>query len=142
MARVNLRDLYPFYKGDCLIDIPDDVYAEILDCERKEEVYARYLRFHKANISLEDGNSDKTESEIVDKPLMPHEIYEKKVISKHLHKAISQLPDKQAKRIYAFFILGMSYTEIARTEGVDINAVRYAIERGLRNLRKNLKCFF
>ena len=142
MAKVNLRDLYPFYTGDCFIDIPDDVYAVIQDCERKEEAYARYLRYHKVNVSLEDSNSPKTESEIVDKPLMPHEIYEKKVISKHLHKAIFQLPDKQAKRIYAFFILDMNYTEIAQAEGVDINAVRYAIERGLRNLRKNLKCLF
>ena len=34
-----------------------------------------------------------------------------------LHAAISSLPDKQAKRIYAHFILGMTKQDIARAEG-------------------------
>ena len=56
-----------------------------------------------------------------------------------LHAAISSLPDKQAKRIYAHFILGMTKQDIARAEGVHEKVVRVAIERGLRRLRKNFE---
>ena len=58
-----------------------------------------------------------------------------------LYTAISRLPDKQAKRIYAHFILGLTKQDIARAEGVDEKVVRLAIERGLRNLEKILKKF-
>ena len=40
--------------------------------------------------------------------LSPHELYERKVTMQELHAAISSLPDKQAKRMYAHFILGMT----------------------------------
>ena len=58
-----------------------------------------------------------------------------------LHAAIASLPDKQAKRIYAHFILGMTKRDIALAEGVHEKVVRVAIERGLRNLEKFLKNF-
>ena len=58
-----------------------------------------------------------------------------------LYAAISSLPDKQAKRIYAHFILGISKVDIARAEGVNEKVVRIAIERGLRNMEKYLKNF-
>lgn len=51
-----------------------------------------------------------------------------------LHAAISRLPDKQAKRIYAHFIPGMTKKDIAQAEGVHEKVVRVAIERGLRSL--------
>ena len=48
-----------------------------------------------------------------------------------LHAAIANLPDKQAKRIYAHFILGMTKQDIARAEGVHEKAVSYTHLRGL-----------
>ena len=56
-----------------------------------------------------------------------------------LHAAISRLPNKQAKRIYAHFILGMSVTDIARAEGVAKSRVSDSIRRGLRNMEKILR---
>ena len=53
-----------------------------------------------------------------------------------LHAAIASLPDKQAKRIYAHFILGMTKQNIARAEGVNEKVVRVAIERGTAALGK------
>ena len=47
MTNVNLRHLYPHYKGDNFIEIPDEVIAEIESCEHEKEAYKRYLRFHK-----------------------------------------------------------------------------------------------
>ena len=42
-----------------------------------------------------------------------HELYERKVTMQELHAAISSLPDKQAKRIYAHFILGMTKQDLS-----------------------------
>ena len=47
-----------------------------------------------------------------------------------------ELPDKQAKWIYARFYLGMTPTEIAKAEGVDVSRVRDSIRRGLKHLAK------
>ena len=82
---------------------------------------------------------DGLEHEAVFVALSPHELYERKVTMQELHAAITSLPDKQAKRIYAHFILGMTKQDIARAEGVHEKVVRVAIERGLRHLEKILK---
>lgn len=54
-------------------------------------------------------------------------------------KAINSMPEKQAKRIYAHFFLGMSKAEIARIEGVSKSAVTHSIEQGLKSIEKFLK---
>ncbi len=41
MTRINLRDFYPFYNVDMLIDVPEDVAAALLEAERLERNYAR-----------------------------------------------------------------------------------------------------
>ena len=53
-----------------------------------------------------------------------------------------ELPDKQAKWIYARFYLGMTVKEIAQAEGVDLSWVYKSIRRGLKHLAKNWKKFF
>ena len=50
-----------------------------------------------------------------------------------------ELPDKQAKWIYARFYLGMTVKEIAQAEGVDLSWVYKSIRRGLKHLAKNWK---
>ena len=52
-----------------------------------------------------------------------------------------ELPDKQAKWIYARFYLGMTVKEIAQAEGVDLSWVYKSIRRGLKHLAKKLKEF-
>ena len=47
-----------------------------------------------------------------------------------------KLPEKQAKRIYARYYLGMTVNEIAEVEGVDPSRVRDSIRRGLKQLAK------
>ena len=47
-----------------------------------------------------------------------------------------KLPEKQAKRIYARYYLGMTVNEIAEVEGVDPSRVRDSIRRGLKQLGK------
>ena len=105
----------------------------------KEAAYRLRTYRHKAYYSLD--RDDGLEHEAVFVSLSPHELYERKISMQELHAAISRLPDKQAKRIYAHFILGMTKKDIAQAEGVDEKVVRVAIERGLKNLEKYLKKF-
>lgn len=105
--------------------------------DRKEAAYRLRTYRHKAYYSLD--RDDGLEHEAVFVALSPHELYERKVTMQELHAAIASLPDKQAKRIYAHFILGMTKQDIARAEGVHEKVVRVAIERGLRHLEKILK---
>jgi RNA polymerase sigma-70 factor (ECF subfamily) len=63
------------------------------------------------------------------------------VTAEQLHAAIASLPDKQAKRIYAHYFLGISKAEIARAEGIAVSSVKDAIARGLKNIEKFLRKF-
>lgn len=137
MKTINLRNYYPFYNADIFIDIPDEVADVLLEAERQEEAYKRRMYRYKAQYSLD--RDDGIEHEICFLSLSPCEIYERKMTSEQLHAAITSLPDKQGKRIYAHYILGMSKTEIARAEGVRESAVRDSIERGLKSMEKYLK---
>ncbi len=137
MAKINLRDFYPFYNADLFIEIPDEIKDALLEAERLEQNYIRRRFYNKAYYSLDAG--DGIENDILLVSLSPCEICERKITAEQLYAAIASLPDKQGKRIYAHYILGMSKLEIARAEGVDEKAVRVAIERGLKNMEKFLK---
>ena len=137
MAIINLRDYYPFYTSDCFMEVSEEVAEMFKEFDRKEAAYRLRTYRHKAYYSLD--RDDGLEHEAVFVALSPHELYERKVTMQELHAAITSLPDKQAKRIYAHFILGMTKQDIARAEGVHEKVVRVAIERGLRRLEKILK---
>lgn len=138
MRKINLRDYYPdYYTADSLIEVPDEVAALMDSYEHAESAY--YLRRyrHKAYYSLDRG--DGIEHDILFVFLSPCEIYERKVTVEQLHAAIAALPDKQAKRIYAHYFLGMSKSAIAKAEGVSKAVVGDAIDRGLKNMEIFLK---
>ena len=137
MAVINLWDYYPFYTSDCFMEVSEEVAEMFKEFDRKEAAYRLRTYRHKAYYSLD--RDDGLEHEAVFVALSPHELYERKVTMQELHAAIASLPNKQAKRIYAHFILGMTKQDIARAEGVHEKVVRVAIERGLRRLEKILK---
>lgn len=137
MTTINLRDYYPFYTSDCFIEVSEEIAAMLREADRKEAAYRLRTYRHKAYYSLDRG--DGIEHEAIFFALSPHEIYERKISMQELHAAMSSLPDKQAKRIYAHFILGMSVTDIARAEGVAKSRVSDSIRRGLRNMEKILR---
>lgn len=138
MPKINLRDLYPdFYTSDYIVDVPDEVLSVFVENERREAAYTRKMYRYKAQYSLDCA--DGIENAIQFVSYSPDEIYERKLTAQQLHAAIADLPDKQAKRIYSHYILGISKAEIARAEGVDEKAVRRAIESGLKNMEHFLK---
>ena len=132
MKKVNLRDLYPdVYKNDHFVEVTEDVLETIQSAERAEAAYDRRMYRYKAYYSLDCDNG--IENAILMKPQTPEMLLEQ------LYAAVMALPEKQAKRIYARYYLGMRVSEIAAAEGVDPSRVRDSIRRGLKQLAKFFK---
>ena len=86
----------------------------MLEYDRLEAAYRRRTYYHNAHYSLDRG--DGIEYEALFLSMSPCEIYERKVTMEQLHAAMATLPDKQAKRIYARYFLGLETQVIARSE--------------------------
>ena len=76
------------------------------------------------------------ENAVLLKPQTPEMLLEEKQFHEQVYAAVMKLPEKQAKRIYARYYLGMTVNEIAEVEGVDPSRVRDSIRRGLKQLAK------
>ena len=137
MTIINLREFYPFYNSDLFLEVSDDVAEALTEAKRAEQSYLRRIRYNKAQYSLDAG--DGIEQAATFSVLSPCEIYEHKLTMEQLYAAIDALPDKQGRRIYAHYILGVSQTEIARAEGVVKARVSESITRGLKNMEDYLK---
>lgn len=138
MTKINLREQYPdFYKNDYIIEVPDEVAAIMLEYDRLEAAYRRRTYYHNAHYSLNRGDGIEYDALFVS--MTPCEIYERKVTMEQLHAAIASLPDKQAKRIYARYFLGLTVSAIAKSEGVSAASVSESLQRGLRNMEVFLK---
>lgn len=137
MQKINLRELYPeIYKTDTYLEVTDEVQAVFLADKRAEARYLRQMYNYKAHYSLNCDNG--IEKAIVQHPPTPEEILEDKQLRDQLYAAVMELPDKQAKWIYARFYLGMTVKEIAQADGVDLSWVYKSIKRGLIHLAKSL----
>ena len=107
---------------------------KIRAAERAEAAYDRRMYRYKAHYSLDCDNG--IENTILMKPQTPEMLLEEKQLREQLYAAVMALPEKQAKRIYARYYLGMSVSEIAAAEDVDPSRVRDSIRRGLKQLAK------
>ena len=137
MKEINLREYYPFYTQDVIVEVPDEV-ADLLR-ELKLADAASFLRTyrHKAYFSLDyDTNVERDALVVV---LTPADILEQKEENDRLYQAIASLPEKQRQRVYAHYILGITLMDIAKMEGVSLHAVYESIQRGLRRLEKILE---
>ena len=102
--------------------------------ERAEAAYERKMYRYKAQYSLDCENG--IENAVLLKPKTPEMLLEEKQLQEQVYSAVMNLPEKQAKRIYARYYLGMTVNEIAGVEGVDPSRVRDSIRRGLKQLGK------
>ncbi len=132
MVTINLRDYYPFYHADAYMEVPDELAATMDKWGREEKAYARKRRWHHAHYSLDFAED--IERYILFVSDSPDVHFEKIVQCEQLHAALADLPDKQAKRIYTHYFLGLSKAEIARSEGVSKAAICASIAHGLRSL--------
>ena len=137
MKKINLRDYYPSYTSDFFLEVADEIALYLKRFELDEKAYRLRTYRHKAYYSLD--RNDGIEHDAIFLSLSPEEIYERKVTKQEIYAAINNLSDKQAKRIYAYFFLGMSKAAIPKSEGVRESTIWESIERGLRNIEKFLK---
>ena len=137
MKTINLKDYYPYYNQDIFLEIPDDLAEVFEEYQKKERAYQRKKYRHKAHYSLD--REDGIEHNILVRSLSPDEIYEHRIMNQQLHAAIVSLPDKQAKRIYAHYFMGMSKADIAKVEGVSKATIGESIDRALQRIEKYLK---
>ena len=135
MKKINLRELYPdVYTTDFFVDVTEEVMETIRAAERAEAAYERKMYRYKAQYSLDCENG--IENAVLLKPQTPEMLLEEKQSQEQVYAAVMKLPEKQAKRIYARYYLGMTVNEIAEVEGVDPSRVRDSIRRGLKQLVK------
>ena len=135
MKKINLRELYPnVYTTDFFVDVTEEVMETIRAAERAEAAYDRRMYRYKAHYSLDCDNG--IENAILTKPQTPEMLLEEKQLREKIYAAVMALPEKQAKRIYARYYLGMRVSEIATAEGVDQSRVRDSIRSGLKQLAK------
>ena len=137
MTTINLKDFYYWYIQDQFIEVSEEVAEALRASVRYEAAYQRRLTRHKAQYSLdcEDGIEY---SACLHEPT-PQEVLELKERFIRLWNALNSLPEIQGRRVDAHLILGKSYRQIAREEGVDKSAVRCSVESGIKRMKKYLR---
>lgn len=137
MKEINLRDYYPFYTQDVIVEVPDEVANLLREYKMAEAAYILRTYRHKAYFSLDyDKNVEHDALVIV---LTPEDILAQEEEHARLYRAISLLPEKQRNRIFSHYLLGMSLSEIAKSEHSAVSSVHEGIQRGLRRLKKILE---
>ena len=141
MKQINLRKFYSsIYMEDTYIIVSDEI-ADALE-EEKRKVKAMYAKiaYHGAYYSL--NRDDGIENHTLFSLSSPDEMLEQKQLRLHLYATIMELPSKQAKRLYAYFLLRMKLSDIARMEGVNEPAIWKSIQRALKGLRNKMNKYF
>ena len=140
MKTIELEKCYahPIHDGeDNFVEVSNEVWSVLQASQRAEAAYERQMYRYKAHYSLDCDNG-------IEKAALPHtstpeELLEEKLQREELYAAVMSLPEKQAKRVYAHFYLGMTAREIADAEHVDASCIRRSIRNGLKRLAKKLR---
>ncbi len=137
MAKINLRDFYPWYTHDEFVEVPDVIAAELLADRRYHKSHAQRMRRNKAFYSLDAEDGIETAA-VVKMNGNPEAMLEIMDLHCRICRALNSLPAKQGRRIEAHYIRGKSQKEIAEAEGVAKSSVCESITRGLRAMKKHL----
>lgn len=137
MTIINLREFYPWYIEDQLIEVTDEVAEALKEGKLYEAAYRRRIIRNRARYSLDAG--DGIEYSVCQHEPSPQELVERMELFCTLCNALNSLPETQGRRVDAHIILGLSYREIAAAEGVNWSSVRESVRAGLTAMRKFLK---
>ena len=137
MTTINLKDFYAWYTHDEYIEVSDEVAAELRADKLYEAAYQRRVIRNKAQYSL-DCDDGIEYSACVHEP-SPQELLDRKEMFYLLWNALNSLPEVQGRRVDAYLILGKTYRQIAREEGVDKCAVRRSVKSGITHMKKYLR---
>ena len=123
MTTINLKDFYYWYIQDQFIEVADEVAEALTASRRQEAAYVERARYNKAYYSLDCD--DGIEYSACQHEPSPQELLDRK--------------EMFFRRVDAHLILGKSYREIAREEGVDKSAVRCSVLCGIKRMKKYLR---
>ena len=137
MTTINLKDFYPWYTHDEYIEVSEEVAEELHTSRRREAAHAERVRYNKAFYSL-DCDDGIEYTACLHEPT-PQELLDRVELFVRLWNALNSLPEIQGRRVDAHLILGKSYRQIAREEGVDKSAVRDSVYCGLESMKKYLR---
>lgn len=137
MTTINLQDFYYWYLTDEPVVVSEAVAEELLAGKRYEPTHQRRLQRNKAQYSL-DCDDGIEYSACLHEPT-PQELLERMDRFCHLWNALNTLPEVQGRRVDACVIIGKSYREVAKAEGVDKSAVRRSVLLGLEYMKKYLR---
>ena len=137
MTTINLKDFYYWYLVDELVEVPDEVAEELMAGKRAEAAHAECVRYNKAYYSL-DCDDGIEYSACLHEPT-PQELLDRVEVFVRLWNALNSLPEIQGRRADAHLILGKSFRQIAREEGVDKNAVRRSVRAAIKSMKKYLR---
>lgn len=101
---------------------------ELEDLSFLNEMDNHYENSELTEQSLSAGAA--TQQESVD------ETVEKRIQNQELHKAITQLPEVQRRRLIMYYFEGLTYEQIAEREGCSHPAVMKSISTAIRKLQK------
>ena len=140
MIEINLREFYPeCYRNDYFVEVPDEVAELLILLRRHEQSQRRRIYKHRAHYSLDIYEN--VERETMLKSPSAEEVFEQLAEQEQLYDALSILTEKQRFRLYAHFFLNMSYTRIAKQEGVDVTSVKESVQRAIKQLQKRIHLF-
>ena len=145
MTTINLKDFYYWYLTDELVEVPDEVAEELMASKRREAAHAERVRYNKAYYSLDCDDGIEYSACLHDEysaclhEPSPQELMDRKELFFRLWNALNSLPEIQGRRVDAHLILGKSYRQIAREEGVDKSAVRCSVKSGIKRMKKYLQ---
>ena len=133
MKEINLREFYPWYMEDVMVEVTEEVAEELLAGQRYIKASRRRIYRNKAHYSL-DAEDGIEYSACFSNP-SPQELIERMERFEHICHALNSLPDAQGQR----YLLNHSVKAIAAAEGVTERAINAAIQRGLENMKKYLE---
>ncbi|MEG0703572.1 MAG: sigma-70 family RNA polymerase sigma factor [Christensenella sp.] len=137
MKQINLKKYYPsLYLNDTFLMVSDTVASALAEEVRKENAQRAKILYHGAYYSLDKESFIETKVFFAE-PLI-EETFEQQQLTTALYAAIIALPDKQAKRIYARYVLGLRVTDIAKMEGVSKMSVSESIASALKKIKNTL----
>ncbi|MEG2625748.1 MAG: sigma-70 family RNA polymerase sigma factor [Christensenella sp.] len=137
MKQINLKKYYPsLYLNDTFLMVSDTVASALAEEVRKENAQRAKILYHGAYYSLDKESFIETKVFFAE-PLI-EETFEQQQLTTALYAAIIALPDKQAKRIYARYVLGLRVTDIAKMEGVSKMSVSESIVSALKKIKNTL----
>ena len=138
MKTINLRSEYPeLYHRDVFVEVADEV-ADLLDrLHRESETQARKDRRYGIDVVCIEED-DEINVSTYPSPYQEYVLHERLAV---LYRAVFSLPLEQRRRVWLYYIAGVSQTDIAIAEGVSQPCIYKSISRSLFQLRKILKIF-